>query len=167
MAHLRSSAHNNNLDNDVILLLIYMLTWFFTAVCAQTRDHTSGGLTRETSLNWRIKLLRSSSGLQHTCHGDGISLAFSLKLMDSFSACTELSPIYLRKLAKSFLWNGPKTNFGCALVPICRPTINNGAASACSFLIGNKRLKSVLWDIWRRRKETCERWGNRPKYADE
>lgn len=29
---------------------------------------------------------------------------------------------------QSFLWNGPKTNFGCSLVPICSLTINSGAA---------------------------------------
>lgn len=43
---LRSSAHNNDLKNDVILLLIDRLLRFFTAVCAQTRDHSGGASHR-------------------------------------------------------------------------------------------------------------------------
>lgn len=159
-------------------LLIDRLIWFFTAVWAQTNSwpHHWSLSQHKQSFSDGFKsflplplLLLQGTTEPLTTLSRRRTLGRVLSQTDGFCCiCTDHLPSGLWKSVKaSFEWNGPKADFGCALVPICRPTINRGAAHACSCLIGNQRLESVLRDIWQRKRETCDRWVNGPKYADE
>lgn len=62
--------------------------------------------------------------------------------------------VFFLKWSKGKFWK-----VWCALVPICRPTINSPAAYACSCLIGNCSALSQCCGVSvKGGKETCEWW---------